>query len=155
MHTDTKGAAVKFPPPLVFVILLSLGYITDHYWPLPLSTSPWLNSLAALFIGSGISVALSAVWTLHRANTNIEPWQPTHLIVTSGIFSYSRNPIYLALFASSVGVSLWVNSYWLLLSDCIALYIVFHIAVKKEEHYLINKFPKSYQHYKQKVRRWL
>ena len=90
-----------------------------------------------------------------KAETNITPWEPTTTIITSGMYSYSRNPIYLAFNFVPIGLGIFFNNLWVLVSFIPAAIILYFIAIKKEERYLEEKFGDEYLEYKKNVRRWL
>jgi hypothetical protein len=49
IEDDKKGAAVKFPPPLIFLLLLLAGYGLQHFWPISIG-----GSLGLKYIGGGV-----------------------------------------------------------------------------------------------------
>ncbi len=152
---DRKGAAVKFPPPLIFLIAIIAGFGIDFIWPIEL-----IDSVLLLYLGMVLCLlALYAVILLglkfRREATSIEPWKPTTKIMTTGFYAYSRNPIYVAFCLIVIGIGLSLNSFWLLISFVPAVVIVFYTAIVKEENYLEEKFGEEYKKYKDKVRRWL
>jgi len=152
---DIKGAAVRFPPPLIFLILIFLAFLLHLALPLSFPFAEWLGYLgSALLLGSTLLLA-NLFFTFRRAKTHIEPWKPTSQIITTGIFAYSRNPIYLAFCLISIALALLVNSVWVLFSVLPSAYLVYVIAIKKEEVYLAEKFGEDYLNYKRQVRRWL
>ncbi len=152
---DTKGAAVRFPPPLIFLILIALALILHRIFPLSLPVTDWIGYLGSAVLLGSVLLLANLFFTFRRAKTHIEPWKPTSHIITTGIFGYSRNPIYLAFCLISLGLALLINSVWVLLSILPSAYLVYVIAIKKEEIYLAEKFGDEYRDYKRQVRRWL
>ena len=55
------------------------------------------------FVAPAVALALWCVWLFRRADTAVEPWQPSTALVTSGPYRFSRNPIYLALVVAFAG----------------------------------------------------
>lgn len=151
---DTSGAAVKFPPPLVFILGILIGYGLNTLWPAKLSDTGVGPAGVVLVVLGLIIVALASV-SFKRAHTHIEPWKPTSTIIDSGIFGHSRNPIYLAFCVITAGAGLVLNSLWVTLSVVPSIIAVYHIAISKEEQYLEAKFGDDYRAYKNRVRRWL
>ena len=100
-------------------------------------------------------VIILTILTLRRANTSLEPWRPTSTIITSGVFSVSRNPIYLAFCWAAIGIGLILNSWWVLLGFIPASGLITVFVIKREEAYLEAKFADEYLRYKSRVRRWL
>jgi protein-S-isoprenylcysteine O-methyltransferase Ste14 len=75
-------------------------------------------------------------------------------LVTTGIFAFSRNPIYLAFGFVLLGQFL-VFSNWILLVYMVAAIWLFHRQVSREETYLRNHYGKQYSEYCDRVRRYL
>jgi len=155
MENDKKGAAVKFPPPLVFLLFMLLGWSAQNYWPLTITEADWLRYLGATLAVSGFMITFLISRAFKRADTSIEPWKPTSHIISKGFFAYSRNPIYSAFCLITIGVGLYLNSIWVLISFIPSAALVYQLAIKKEEAYLEQKFGDEYLAYKRKVRRWI
>ena len=155
MYDDRKGAAVRFPPPLIYLISILAAYGAHRFRPIGLGGSAELRIigivLAVVGLGSIVGISLS----FRRARTSIEPWRPTTTIISSGLYAYTRNPIYVLLCLMQIGTGLFLNSLWVLCSFVLSLVGVYYIAIRKEEIYLEKKFGDEYLRYKSKVRRWL
>lgn len=152
---DSKGPAVKYPPPLVFLAFLLLGYGFHQLRPLELGIPIWGHLIGSALVTVAMLALLFLLISYLRAKTSIEPWKPTSHIITTGLYAHSRNPIYLAFCVINIGVGCYLNSFWVLLSFLPAALVVYHIAIRKEEAYLEAKFGDEYLRYKHKVRRWL
>ena len=76
-------------------------------------------------------------------------------IINTGIYKYSRNPIYLAILIINIGLSLIINSTWMLIDTLIIAWMLNHLLIKKEEGFLENEFKDKYTEYKNKVRKWI
>ena len=151
--SDNPGV-IAFPPAL-YAGTLSIGLILSFVFPsdfLPRSIALILGALA--IIGAG-SIAISAFRTMNRAQTAVNPSQPTTAIVSDGVFSWSRNPIYLSLTLLYIAIALLFNAVWVLLLLLPLLVIVQVGIVRREEIYLERKFGDEYLRYKANVRRWV
>ena len=93
MEDDKNGAAVKFPPPLIFLFLLLAGYGLQHIWPIGIGASSGLKYIGGGVVMLGIGIVILVAQSFKNAETNIEPWKPTTKIISTGIYAYSRNPI--------------------------------------------------------------
>ncbi|MEH6443247.1 MAG: isoprenylcysteine carboxylmethyltransferase family protein [Oceanospirillaceae bacterium] len=156
MNEDKKGAGVKFPPPLIFVILMGLAIALNRYYPQPLAPAfTFLKYTALISFLIGGAIAISAVLGLHFSRTSIEPWKPTSCIVNKGIFAYTRNPIYLSFILVGISVACYINSLWVLISLMPATFLLLVFVISKEEQYLLKKFGDEYTEYCNQVRRWL
>ena len=81
--------------------------------------------------------------------------QATQKIVTAGVYSFSRNPIYLGGAGMLAGLALAVNFPWGLIMLLPALAACQTILILPEERYLTQKFGGEYQQYRASVRRWV
>jgi len=142
------------PTPILFALGLGLGGLAQWVSPWPLA--PWhLKGIGVLAVLLGIAISLWAVYTMKGKDTSLDPNRPTTTLIQTGPFAYSRNPIYLAMTISSLGVALYFNSIWLCLSLILTVGVVHYGVILPEEHYLEQKFGKSYARYRQHVRRWI
>jgi len=101
------------------------------------------------------TLALSALITMKRAGTNVDPAKPALTIVRGGPFRFTRNPMYLALCLVQAGIGFLLND-WITLLFVVPLALVLHFGViLPEERYLEAKFGEQYLALKRKVRRWI
>ena len=149
---DQRGPGVRVPPPVMVASSVLLGVGLDLIIPLTLSKVVYWPGI--IMMGAAVLLALVCVGQFLRAKTHIEPWQPTSRIIISGVYRFSRNPIYLAMFLFQVGLGLWLANGWILLCGSLTLRLLSHFVIRKEEAYLQAKFGAEYQAYMQQVRRW-
>ncbi len=151
---DKKGPAVKIPPLLITLAVILLTYGLQWLWPLPIGQTPLLMPVGMVLIVVALIIIAIAVVSFIRVKTHLEPWKPTSAIVSSGIFSLSRNPIYVGFCISCVGVGLVLNSWWVVFSFLPLAWLLFVLVIQREEDYLERKFGEEYLDYKRRVRRW-
>ncbi len=144
-------------PPVLWIGLVAVGYGVDR-WFLPLPFLPaefpgvWVGVAIWLF---GFALAAVAIAHFHRAGTDVRTETPTDNIVDTGVFAWSRNPIYIGAHIGTVGVAIALNSLWIL-ATLIPFYLVIRYGVvAREEAYLERKFGQAYLDYKARVRRWI
>ncbi len=156
-ESATDHADVIAPPPLIFGGALLAALITD--WLIdgpgvgPDYVLEWLPGLA-LTLG-GLALMFIGVVQLRRADTNIEPWKPSTTLVTTGLYRFSRNPIYLGMTLAYLGVTLLADSLLALVVLPLVLIFVRFGVIEREERYLEGKFGEAYRAYKGRVRRWI
>ncbi len=137
---------------------LLLGLILGFILPLPLSR--WLPrplSVAAgvILLVIGFAIIGRARRQFRVAGQPTDPGQPTTQLITTGIFYWSRNPLYLAGLIAFLGLGALLNSLWLILL-LIPVMIAFHIIlIAPEEQYLEAKFGEPYRDYMRTVGRWI
>jgi protein-S-isoprenylcysteine O-methyltransferase Ste14 len=150
-------AAVIVPPPLLLALCVAVGFIAQHLKRLPLFPGAhlFLRPLCVTFFALAAIIFLLAVRELIRHHTHPSPYKPTAELVVGGIYSWTRNPIYIAFLLIVLALAVGANSVWLLLS-AITLFVFLHFGVvKPEEHYLSTKFGSIYDDYYRRVRRWV
>ena len=155
IENDLKSPNVKFPPPLVYVLCMIGGAILQRYFPkdmgIPFDHQYWGLGMV---IG-GVFLIIYFQRLFKKMETNIKPWEPTTNIITTDIYAYSRNPIYLAFNLFPIGLGIFFDNPWVLGSFIPAGISLYFIAIKKEERYLEDEFGEEYLDYKKKVRRWI
>ena len=156
--TMSDNPGLIAPPPLIYAGSLLVGLLLNLLLPVKLlpkrrrSVSVITGAASA---GLGFIVARAAFQQMRRAKTNINPTQPTTVIVTEGPYSLTRNPIYVALTLLYAGIALLFNSFWAMLLLPFVLVIMNLGVIEREERYLEGKFGEVYLSYKRRVRRWL
>lgn len=142
-------------PPFVYLAAIGLGLLVHSYRPvqlLPASVGVPIGITLVLVAGA---LFVSAVRTFRKANTPVPGNRPTTVIVRSGPYGFSRNPIYLAFTLFQLGLAAWVDSLGVLLTLLPALALMALVVIPREERYLEARFPSEYLPYKRAVRRWL
>lgn len=109
---------------------------------------------AALIIVGAALVVLARRELAHHGQPT-DPGHPTSKVVTTGVFSVSRNPLYLGGVCILVGIALAVNLPWVLVLLLPALVACHYVLIVPEERYLAAKFGKDYRTYAASVRRWV
>jgi len=142
-------------PPLVYLVSIVTGVLIQLTWPLPFLPGRLAARLGALVVTVAIALFAYAAGTFRAAGTPVPARKPTTVIVGSGPYRFSRNPIYLAFSLLQVGLAIWVNSLWLLATLGGAVALLHCVVVPREEEYLERRFGAQYLAYKASVRRWL
>ncbi|HHF7318970.1 TPA: isoprenylcysteine carboxylmethyltransferase family protein [Haemophilus influenzae] len=114
-------------------------------------------AIIAFVISLSFLIALSSVMHFFICKTSINPrdFKGTTKLVSTGIFRFSRNPMYLSLLLMLIAWVLWLGNSLAWLDIIVFVLAINQFQIAKEEAYLENKFGDEYRRYKQKVRRWL
>lgn len=142
------------PPVLVFVCGVFM-VAADHFFPsMVIFPSPFRYAGVVLMV-VGFSFPALAGGQLIRYNTEIHTFKKPRRLVTTGLFSISRNPIYLGFAIFLIGFWIWRGT--LLPGFGCILFIVAANAwyIPFEERALRQAFGKEYEKYCAKVRRWI
>jgi protein-S-isoprenylcysteine O-methyltransferase Ste14 len=142
-------------PPLVYLISLVVGALVQLAAPLPFVPQTLAVPLGASLVVVAIALFSFSVARFRAAGTPVPARKPTTVIVRTGPYRFSRNPIYLAFSVFHLGIAIWVSSLWLLATLAGALTLIHHVVIPREEQYLERRFGAEYLDYKASVRRWL
>lgn len=155
VQDKTDHAGVKIPPPLCFFLFLSTGIVAQSNWMNGDPGSIIQIAVGILLIGAGLLILVPEALNHKKAGSNVEPWKPTTTIIDTGLYAYSRNPIYVGMAVSYLGFTIasWSLGALLLLPLC--LLVIRHFVIAREEAYLEDKFGDEYLIYKSRVRRWI
>lgn len=150
-------AGVRFPPPLVYLIGIALGWLLDRWIPWPITSGPSQGRYVAavLFALVYLALFLGAFTAFRRAHTTLIPNRPATAFVTRGPYAFTRNPMYLSLVALYIAVALWLNSWWAFVLLPVVVLVIDRTVIAREERYLGAAFPSEYSAYRARVRRWL
>ncbi|WIY25470.1 methyltransferase family protein [Parasedimentitalea psychrophila] len=115
----------------------------------------WADFLSGLLIGGGLLLTALAVYEMRRQRTTVLPHKtPSHL-VQSGIFSRSRNPIYLGDVLILAGFILWFDAVLSLPMIPLFTWILEKRFIVPEENRMRRAFRAEWGRYEQKTRRWV
>ena len=149
---------MNIPVPWVFVIGYLIGIGIGFLFPVAIGSTLWQAVTQVLGIVSltvGIILAVWAQWIFRRQHTTTDPTKTTTSFVTWGPYRFTRNPMYLGLFLSFVGISGIFTFVWsILLLIVVALYVN-SVVIPAEERQLIDNFSVAYERYRSKVHRWI
>ena len=139
---------LDYPPVwLAFFVLVAL--YTGPGWGHVATTLGWT------LIVSGLLLTLAAAVAFKNHETTIVPHQTPSRLITTGVFTHSRNPIYLADILILLGVSLWTGSIVGFLSVPVFFLILERRFIRPEENRLEEAFGEDFRRYKSETRRWL
>jgi len=103
----------------------------------------------------GLAFVIRARRELARRNQPTDPGQPTTEVVTTGVFSISRNPLYLGGVCFLAGAALAAGVLWELVLLPPSVLACHYILIAPEERYLLGRFGDTYGEYAKRVHRWL
>jgi len=142
-------------PPLIYLTSLILGAVIHLALPVPFLPRTVAVPLGVPLVAAAIALFSYSVAIFRAAGTPVPARKPTTVIVRTGPYRFSRNPIYLAFSVFQLGIAIWVNSVWLLATLVVAVALTNYVVIRREELYLERKFGAQYLDYKASVRRWL
>ncbi len=137
-----------------FLIAIALQFIVPLSLPLgPLRPVALVVGIALTITGLGVIVLARREFARHGEHT--DPGYSTHQVMTTGVFSMSRNPLYLGIVIFIVGVAFAADLPWALVMLVPATIACHYILIAPEERYLSAKFGEEYARYMRSVQRWI
>lgn len=142
-------------PPLVVFIFIAIAYVLGRFIPLPFVVPPILRNIGLFLAFLGFLLGISALIEFRRARTTSNPHGSAKQLVTSGIYRFTRNPIYLGFLLMVIGMPLTSGLYWGFIVAPFYIITMNRLVIQHEESYLERKFGNVYTSYTSSVRRWL
>ncbi|WP_298869810.1 isoprenylcysteine carboxylmethyltransferase family protein [uncultured Psychrobacter sp.] len=152
-----NALALKVPPVAQVIITAAAMYGVSKMVP-ALTFS--LNGSTALAVGLGVigmSLGVMGVTQFRIAQTTPNPQalEKVSSLVTSGIYRYSRNPMYLGLVLILLGWAFYLSHFLAFVLLPVFIFYMTRFQIQPEEQMMARKFGKTYQAYLNKVRRWI
>lgn len=148
---------LKVPPPIaVLIAALCMWLVSSPVArvPVPFAVKA---SMAVVLAGLGAAIDVAAIVAFRRARTTVHPMKPRNAstLVTTGVFGFSRNPMYLGLALYLVAWAVYLSSG--LAALIVPLFVLYmnRFQIAPEERVLESLFGKQYATYRQSVGRWL
>lgn len=148
---------LMIPPPIIaFLCGLAMWGIPEAF-PQTRFAFPLQSALAGAFVVVGLALDLISIGAFRKAKTTVTPLAPekaTRLVVT-GLYRFTRNPMYLGLLLILSGIAIWLGSP---VNGAILIAFVGYITafqIAPEEARLSELFGSDYECYRARVRRWL
>ena len=153
--SDTPGVIVF--PPLIPLSILILGIVLNLAAPLDLLKQ--VPFLARIVVGTiafvvGAVMVIGATRNFRQIGTNVSPLQPALVLATTGVFRWTRNPMYVGGSIVLLGIAIGGALDWVLLLLILSLPLVHYGIILREENYLARKFGEEYRSYQKQVARY-
>ncbi len=158
MNTADKDAAtVRIPPPVLYIASIVAGIVMHKLlFPMPIALPKGPRIVLSLAVALlGAVLAVGALRLFRATGQDPKPWLATPEIVQTGVYRFTRNPMYVGFALLQIAIGIGLGNLWVLLLAPLACAVVQIMAIRPEEAYLQRKFGDAYLDYKKSVRRWL
>ena len=153
---NNRTAAVIAPPPLIYGAGLALGLLGDRMLALPrlfeANAVAWCVVVVLALIG--VVCIAAALGRFGAAGTPAEPWKPTRALAISGIYCWTRNPMYLGMALLLLAAGVGFASLGVIALFPLVILVIDRRVIAREERYLVGLFGAEYTDYCARVRRW-
>lgn len=148
---------LKIIPVVQVLIAVLLMKISSLLWPELTLSWPFHKLIAQILLILSIVVGISAIVNFRTHKTTVNPTKPetSSTIVSSGIYAFSRNPMYLAMLIALLSLAYYLQHLASLPVILIFIGYMTRFQIIPEEKALTKSFGQEYIDYLSKVRRWL
>ena len=146
---------LKIPPPLLVLILVVSSFFSSK--KINIILIPNQNMVSIIILLVGLLILIIPVSNFIKYKTTIDPikFKKVNKLITSGIYKYSRNPMYLGLLMIVISSSILYLNIYSVTTPFLFYWWINRFQIKREEIFLSEKFGKEYLSYKTKTRRWI
>ena len=146
---------LKIPPPLLVLILVIANYFSSK--KIDLIHLPNQDLISILILLIGILILINPIFKFIKSKTTIDPikFKKVNKLITTGIYKYSRNPMYLGLLMIVTSTSLFYLNIFSITTPILFYFWINRFQIKREEIFLTEKFGKEYLLYMTKTIRWI
>ncbi len=148
---------LRIPPLALFIVFAVAIWSASAYLPGGNIVLPGYRIIAMIVVLLGCGVVSAGVFEFRRSKTTMSPFSPerTASIVSSGIYDWSRNPMYLGMALVLFGVAIWCCSLPGIVVAMLFCAYMTRFQIRPEERTLLKLFGTEYSAYLTRVRRWI
>lgn len=149
MENKKDHPGIYIPPPLFYAAIFIAAVLIQKLVPI---NKYFFYTAASKILGSvmiliGLGFNFPALLLFRKTKNTVITVKPANSLQTTGIYSVSRNPMYVSLLLFYIGLSFIIGNWWHLILIPVLLLIVQEYVIKREEEYLVRRFGQSYLEY--------
>ena len=135
----------KIPPPILALVMIVLIYLSSFF--IESTTFNYQGSLSVLVLILGLACAIPSFKLFARYKTTISPLKPsdTTVLVTEGMYRYSRNPMYLGLLLLTIASTIWFGTWFGIIINILFIFLINFLQIIPEEEALLEIFGEEYE----------
>ncbi len=114
-------------------------------------------AIITVIIIIALTIGFLAVYSFKRHQTTVNPSKPesSSKVVNSGVYQFSRNPMYLAMLLALIGYAFYLENVLNFVICAVFFWYINKYQILPEEQMLTQLFGAEYLQYQQQVRRWI
>jgi protein-S-isoprenylcysteine O-methyltransferase Ste14 len=152
MTASNGHSGIKIPAPTLTIIHIILAILLAWLAPLPIPAPTFVRNIGLGLAMLGFILGILALREFKRVRS---VKKSARSLITSGIYHYTRNPVYLGFVFVLIGLPLSMGTYWGVILAWPLVILTNNLIIKHEEAWLAKEFNKEFQEYTSRVRRWL
>ncbi len=134
---------------------LMASYALDRWYPIATVIPRPFHWAGLALTVPGLALLFHSAVLFIRQKTGLLPFSEASSLVSSGLYRFSRNPMYLGMLVFLLGVALFLGSVSALYPVIVFGWIIHYRFIRNEELFLAERFGEEYKAYRKKVRRWI
>jgi protein-S-isoprenylcysteine O-methyltransferase Ste14 len=146
---------LKIPPPVIVLILVVSNFLSSKKIDIINIPNQTLVSIIILLIGVFILIVPVSKFIKSKTTVNPIKFKKVNKLITSGIYKYSRNPMYLGFLMIVISTSIYYLNIFSIITPIFFYFWINRFQIKREEIFLNKKFGQKYITYKSKTRKWI
>lgn len=152
-----KRLELLIPPPLIMLLVGLMMGTSARLFPALNLASPNNHTVAVAVALLGVAMSLVSIVAFKRARTTTDPRRPALAsnLINSGIYRYSRNPMYLGVLLVLAGWAVYLGNVLSILGLLVFIAYITRFQIIPEERLLSQRFGVAFENYMKEVRRWL
>jgi protein-S-isoprenylcysteine O-methyltransferase Ste14 len=154
---QTKSLELKIPPPIIFLVFAGIIWLISTVLPFAGIAFPGKNMIAMGMAAAGGLFGGLSILSFLRAKTTLHPEDPckTTKLVVTGVYSITRNPMYLSLLFVLIAWATYLSNFAAFVPIPFFVAYLNRFQIRPEEKALISLFGSEFEDYRKHVRRWL
>jgi len=145
---------IIYPPVWLLLGIISI-FALNEYAAGPRFTSVEGQLAGGVLLVIGLALLVLAGGLFKQADTDLIPFKNVTALVTTGVYAYTRNPMYLGMALVLLGCAVTVGASTALVIAPIFMVIIELRYIRPEEDMLMGLFPEEFPDYRARVRRWI
>ena len=148
---------LKVPPAVVVIVMAMLMWLASSALPVLGFVIPAQRLCAVILAVAGAVTIALGIASFKRARTTINPMKPgsSSSLVVSGVYAFTRNPMYLGLLLIITGWAVFLSNVLAFLFLPAFVFYMNRFQIEPEERALTARFGAEFVAYKSRARRWL
>ena len=152
--SSTTLTTMKIHPPLLAGVLV-LVTLAFHFMLPEERNVGWEQVIGLLLVAVGAGVSSFAAAIFQARETTRKPWGEPTKFVEQPPFTWTRNPMYLGLATTLLGLAIFFGSIVMLLAPAVFFAVIDRMVIPREEETMERLFGQEYRDYTYRVRRWI
>jgi protein-S-isoprenylcysteine O-methyltransferase Ste14 len=152
--TSTTITTMKIHPPLLAGALLLVTLVLHFMLPEERSVG-WYQVIGLIVVAAGVGVSCFAAAIFQARDTTKKPWGEPTAFVAQPPFTWTRNPMYLGLTTTLLGLAIFFSSIAMLIAPAVFFAVIDRLVIPREEETMERLFGQDYRDYTYRVRRWI